>query len=355
MSLAIHLLQFVGILSVLVILHEFGHLLVAKWCGMRVEKFSLFFGRPLAKFQRGETEYAIGWLPAGGYVKINGMVRGEEMPADQEHRAYYNAPTWKRVATILAGPAVNIVLAFVLLTVMFWTGVPTGIPTDRIRSVTSESPAASIGLMPGDRLVAIDGRTADDPEGLRKLIASRPGETVRVTYAREGEKVTRATKLKDESGTGKLGFSFVVTQGPTDRSGPIEGLTNAFDQTWFVIDGTRAAMWRAITGTTVKEFNSVVGIGAVYDDVANQGISQIIFFAALISLALGLFNLLPFLPLDGGHILFALLEKLKGSPFSRQAFERASMIGLAVMLIFSVFIIQNDIISISNGTLLQPR
>jgi regulator of sigma E protease len=350
MSLAIHLLQFVGILSVLVILHELGHMWVAKWSGMRVEKFSLFFGKPLAKFQKGETEYAIGWLPAGGYVKINGMVRGEEMPEGQEHRAYYNAPTWKRVATILAGPAVNIALAFVLLTVMFWTGVPTSV--NRIDTVTPGSPAAAIGLLAGDQLRAVDGQRAGDVLAVRELLTDRPGQRVDITYARNGSEFTKSATLLNDAGQGRLGFQFAREM---DRSGPIEGIANAADTTWFVIDGTRAAMWRAITGTTVKEFNSVVGIGAAYDEVANEGVSQIIFFAALISLALGIFNLLPFLPLDGGHIVFALLEKLKGSPFSRQAFERASMIGLAVMVIFSVFIIQNDIINISNGTLLQPR
>ena len=121
----LNILWFVLILMTLVLLHEAGHMVVAKWCGMRVERFSIFFGRPLWSFRRGETEYGIGWLPLGGYVKITGMTQGEEIPPEVEPRAYSNMPVWKRVVTILAGPAVNILLAVVIFAAIFWIGIPT--------------------------------------------------------------------------------------------------------------------------------------------------------------------------------------------------------------------------------------
>ncbi len=122
----LNILWFVLILMFLVLVHEAGHMVVAKWCGMRVERFSIFFGKPLWSFRRGETEYGIGWLPLGGYVKISGMTRGEEMPPEVEPRAYYNMPAWRKIATIFAGPAVNIVLAIVIFAAIFWIGIPTG-------------------------------------------------------------------------------------------------------------------------------------------------------------------------------------------------------------------------------------
>ncbi len=121
----LNLVYFVVILMALVLIHEAGHMVVAKWCGMRVERFSIFFGKPVASFTRGETEYAIGWLPLGGYVKISGMTVGEEIADEVKHRAYTAKPAWKKVATILAGPAVNIVLAIVIFAVIFWIGIPT--------------------------------------------------------------------------------------------------------------------------------------------------------------------------------------------------------------------------------------
>ena len=138
----VNILWFVLILMTLVLLHEAGHMVVAKWCGMRVERFSIFFGRPLWSFRRGETEYGIGWLPLGGYVKITGMTQGEEIPPEVEPRAYSNMPVWKRVVTILAGPAVNILLAVVIFAAIFWIGIPT------LRATTSGGLGATAARRP---------------------------------------------------------------------------------------------------------------------------------------------------------------------------------------------------------------
>ena len=174
------LLAFAGF-AALVILHEFGHFVAAKAVGMRVERFALFFPPLLAKVRRGETEYAIGAVPLGGYVKITGMNPAEEIPPEVEHRAYYRQPVWKRIVVIGAGPAVNIFIAFALLAGIFWAN-GTEEPPSRVASVNPGSPAATV-LKPGDELVAIDGRKPsgdnlrDQNSSIAKQIATHKCET----------------------------------------------------------------------------------------------------------------------------------------------------------------------------------
>ena len=360
MSVGLNIFWFVAILMGLVLVHEAGHMVVAKWCGMRVERFSIFFGRPIASFTRGETEYAIGWLPLGGYVKISGMTVGEEIPEEHAHRAYSASATWKRVATIAAGPAVNIVLAIGIFAAIFWIGVPTFNPTTSVAGVVKDSAAQRAGLTAGDRLLAVDGVAAKgDPERIRtELQSGTPGETVRLTISRDGKTITRTAtlqKLSDGTGgvrkdpeTGKplagLGFTFGVVQGPTIRSGPIEGLRQGWDFSWFIVKTNVRVIGDAFTSSEARsQVSSVVGVGAVFNEVAGEGWVTVLRFIGVISLALGIFNLIPILPLDGGHILFALLERVKGSAFSAVTYGRASFVGLAIVMLIFVFAIQNDI------------
>jgi regulator of sigma E protease len=327
---------------------------------MRVERFSIFFGRPIARFTRGETEYAIGWLPLGGYVKISGMTVGEDIPSEVAHRAYTAMPAWKKIATILAGPAVNIALAIVIFATIFWIGIPTGTPTTTVAGIQTESAAQRAGLQPGDELIAVNGvRANGDAERVRaELQSGEPGETVRLTIERDGATIQRTAELQvleDPTGatrtdpeTGRpvtgLGFTFGIVEGPTVRSGPIEGLANGWDFTWFIVKENVRVIGDAFTSSEARgEINSIVGVGAVFNEVADDGLITMLRFIGVISLALGIFNLLPILPLDGGHILFALLEKVKGSAFSAATYGRASFIGLALVMLVFVIALQNDI------------
>lgn len=342
----LRILAFVLILILLVIVHELGHLLVAKWTGMRAERFSVFFGRPLWSVTRGETEYAVGWIPLGGYVKITGMVRGEDVPPEVEHRAYYNQDTWRKLATIFAGPAVNIVLAFVLFCMVFWIGFPSASATNAVADVPEpDSPAAIIGLSEGDEIVAVQGQPTPDFDQVRDALQARPGEVTSITYVTEaGDDVTRTIRLRDD---GTLGFRPDIELGPTERAGPIEGVVEGWDRTVFVIGETGEVIGSAFVDSEARsQVNSVVGIGAFSTQIS--GFAQWIQFAALLSLALGIFNLIPILPLDGGHILFALIEKVRGKPLSRNVFERASLVGFALLMVVFVVALSNDASLISD-------
>jgi regulator of sigma E protease len=346
----LNILWFVLILVFLVLVHEAGHMVVAKWCGMRVERFSIFFGKPIWSFRRGETEYGIGWLPLGGYVKISGMTRGEEMPPEVEPRAYYNMPAWRKIATIFAGPAVNIVLAIAIFAAIFWIGIPTARVTDSVGAVTPGQAAAAAGIQPGDRFIAIDDvQINGEAERLRQqLLSGQPGDDVVLTLERDGQTVRRTAELQElDDAAGRrtgLGFSFETVEGPTQRYGPVAGLQEGLDFTWFVVEANVEVFGDVFTSQEAREqVSSVVGVGAVFNEVSDDGLITLLRFVGVISLALGIFNLLPILPLDGGHILFALIEKAKGSALSRTTYERASFIGFALVMVVFVFALQNDI------------
>jgi len=371
-STAWNILQFVLILMGLVLIHEWGHMVVAKRCGMRVERFSIFFGRPIARFRKGETEYRIGWIPLGGYVKITGMTREELLPDDRHapgdpaadpdgerpaapdpglvRRAYFAQKPWKRIATIFAGPAVNIVLAVLAFAIAFWIGTPTFLPTDRVAQVEQGSPAQASGIRPGDRLVSVNGVSRlDSPEEFQAEIRRNRDRPVMLTLIRDGQTISvsavpRTLPTNGASAT-RIGVGFDVDEGPADKHGFVDGLGAAGTFAWDLTEANFRAIGRAFTNDEARgEISSVVGIGAAYKEASEDGVLTVLRYIGYISLILGVFNLLPLLPLDGGHILFAVIEKLKGSAITRRTYERASLIGLATMLLlFFLIALPNDI------------
>ncbi|MGD9572698.1 MAG: RIP metalloprotease [Thermoleophilia bacterium] len=332
---------FVVGLVVLVIIHEAGHMVVARWCGMRVERFSVFMGRPLVSWTRGETEYGVGWLPIGGYVKITGMLRNEEVPPEVEPRAYYNAPVWKRIATILAGPGINIILAVVLFVVSFW--LPGAQTLNRVDVVSPDSPALAAGLQQGDRLVSVNGIGEGDLDAARRELQSHPGGVVTVQIDRDGRIIDQQVRLQrvetEDGPIGLLGIQF-----DTAPYGFVDGLREGTAFSWEVVEANISAIGQLVTSEEARDqVNSVVGVGAVYNQVADDGWIIIVRFFALVSLALGIFNLFPLLPLDGGHIVMALIEKLRGGrPVSPDFYMRASFAGFAVLLLLTAVIMTND-------------
>ncbi|HEU4449961.1 MAG TPA: site-2 protease family protein [Gaiellaceae bacterium] len=402
----------IGGLAFLILIHEAGHFLVALAVRMRPRRFYIFFPPALVKWKRNGIEYGIGSIPLGGYVKIPGMhkpaagdldallepARKEDPPladaaepverALAEERfadaraalpalrsaiegseasdaaknaagrglndvedglssdAYWRAPASKRIAVIAAGPGVNLVFAIVALAAVFMLGVPTR--ADRaVEEVSPGSPAAAMGLQAGDRILAVNG-SSGDPAALAEAIRESDGRPVTLTVEREGARRTLegTPRLDPEDEVYRLGFAFTLAY---ESYGPLESVGLAFETTWEVTKAIGASLGRIVTGEGRDEVASVVGITAVSSESLEAGFRYYLQVLAFISLSLALLNLLPLLPLDGGHIAFSLAERIRGRAIPRVAYERASAIGIALVLLLFFIGLSNDIDRLRGG------
>jgi regulator of sigma E protease len=347
-------LAFLGF-AALVILHEAGHFFAAKAVGMRVERFSLFFPPLIARKKWGETEYAIGGIPLGGYVKITGMNPAEEIAPEHIERAYYRQPVWKRIVVIAAGPFVNIALAFVILVGVFMaTGTPGAPPV--IGQVEPGTPAAALGLKSGDQVLAVDGKrpTGTDLNGqldqIGKAIAAHKGTQVALTVNRDGQQKTVAGTTFYDKANKKWRFGFAYDpDGTKVPAGPIRAANLAVDGMWNVTSSTVSTIAQIFVPEKRKEIGSVVGGFETTRQAIDFKASTAFLVLAFISLSLGIINLFPFLPLDGGHIFWALAEKIRGRAIPFAVMERAGFIGFAMVIGLFMIGLTNDIDRLANG------
>ena len=363
-------LAFLGF-AALVILHEAGHFAAAKAVGMRVERFFLFFPPKLWSVKRGETEYGIGAIPLGGFVKITGMNPEEEValelpeadaeadpalkpepetvPADQYPRSYSAAPVWKRIFVIAAGPFVNIVIAFVILYFLAFQALDPSI--SQVEKVQQGSPAAAV-LQPGDRLIAVDGVTGDQI-ALREQLATHTcageqtqgclaEEPATLVIRRDGRELTREVTPRYDEKEGRPLVGFQYAQVPLNPGAG--GAANwAVDRMWDVTSQTVTIVGRIFDAEQRKQISGVVGSYEVTRQSIEFDTRQALFVLALISLSLAVINLFPFLPLDGGHIFWALVEKVRGRRVSMRTMERASVVGFVLVLMLFAIGLTNDI------------
>jgi len=344
------LLAFIGF-AALIILHELGHFSAAKAVGMRVEKFSLFFGPMLVKWRRGETVYGLGPIPLGGYVKISGMNPREELPPEAASRAYFAQPVWKRLVVIGAGPAASILVALALLWAFFAFH---GEPKAGVGRVEPASPAAGV-LRPGDRLIAVDGRSGG-PDVLSTAIRAHKctpppidgclaTSAAHVTVLRDGRQrsftITPRYDAEAKPRRTRLGFEFApvyVAQNPVDAVG------SSVSTMWGVTTATVSTIGRVLFSSKArKQTSSVVGAYEVTRRTIEFSGWEALFLLGVISLSLGVLNLFPFLPLDGGHIFWALTEKIRGRAIPFAVMERASVIGVMLVLFLFFIGLTNDI------------
>jgi regulator of sigma E protease len=343
--------------SLLIVLHEAGHFVAAKATGMRVERFFLFFPPKLVSVKRGETEYGIGALPLGGFVKISGMNPEEELPPEAQGRGYYDQPVWKRIVVIGAGPAVNILLAFAIV---FALAFGESTPSTTVDRVEANTPAAAAHLRHGDRILAVDGRafagmgTEERIERFGKLVAAhrcataepvsgcRAGTPVQLRIERGGQ--VRSLSIFPTYDTGlqrtRIGFAY---GGRPLHPGVGEALSLAGGRIWNVTSGTLTAFAGIFEQQHRKELSGVVGISDVAHQVVGFGIRPALGLLALISLSLGLINLFPFLPLDGGHIIWSLVEKVRGEPVPFRVIAGASAVGFVLVAMLILIGLSNDI------------
>jgi regulator of sigma E protease len=353
----------------LIILHELGHFAVAKAVGMRVERFSLFFPPTLFKVRRGETEYALGLIPAGGYVKITGMSPEELRRLDLRvaERAYYAQAPWKRIAVILAGPGMNILIAFLLFAAVLYAGnldgintlgnlnpsIATLVPTTSIQAIAKDHPAAGV-LHAGDRIVRVEGRPATAASTVAATASHRcagtPTEGCRaktplhLTVRRDGRYVPLAIYPRyttAEGGRMLLGIYFGAAP---KQFGVLGAAWTSVRELAGTTTELVANIGRAFTSSKVRQqLHSIVGISEVTHEAVARGAGYALVILGFVSLALAVINLFPFLPLDGGHVLWSVAEKLRGQRISLIAMWRFSSVGIVLLLFLVLNGFSNDI------------
>ena len=346
-----YVLAFLGFVA-LIILHEFGHFAMAKAVGMRVERFSLFMGPLLLKFRRGETEYGIGPFPLGGYVRITGMNPHEEIPPEVVPRAYYNQAVWKRIVVILAGPAVNLLIAFAIVWALVLSSSQ-AIPTTTIAQVGARTPAADV-LRPGDEVVSVDGVRGSE-SAIRKQIDThrcvgaqvdgcQSATPATVVIRRDGQLVTLHIRPRYDAAAQRplLGITF---GGKPANAAQAASIT--VSQLASVTGQTVSTVARIFEPQERKQLHSIVyGYTATQESFATST-TQALWVLALISLSLAIINLFPFLPLDGGHVFWAVAEKLRGKRIPFEVMERAGVVGFVLILFIFVIGLTNDISTLS--------
>ena len=356
----------IGGIMLLVVLHELGHFLAAKATGMRVERFFLFFPPKLVSVKRGETEYGIGAIPAGGFVKISGMNPDEELPPEAKGRGYYDQPVWKRIVVIAAGPVVNLLVAFVML---FFLAFSIEEPTRFLVGDVSKDTPAEGRLEPGDEVVAIDDvnlRSAD-PDGLDETLAAqlathgcpdgasdgcRSRTPATVVIEREGARRTLEIRpyYDGEVDRYRLGYSFEFGGYEPLNPSPGEAAGRALDFMWLVASETVSTFAQIFEAEEREKLGSIAGAAKATEEAFEFGTAEALQLIAVISLSLALINLFPFLPLDGGHIFWSLVEKVRGRRVTFSVMERASVVGFVLVLFIFFIGLSNDIERFSDGT-----
>ena len=333
-------------IGLLIFIHELGHFLAAKAFGMRAEKFYIGFPPAVVKKQVGETEYGVGFIPLGGYVKISGMTREEEIPDDVRDRAYYAQPVWQRVIVISAGALMNVLLAVMLFFVFYLVAVPEFKATNEIAQVLEKSAAEKAGLHTGDRLISVNGVGSEDTEALRQALRDHPDQPVTIVVDRDGQPITiTATLGRDqETGQGVLGIAFQAEQVGTRHIPPGEALRASVSDIWFITKAVFGVIKDLfVSEQTRSEITSPIGIVKISSQTIQLGWGVYMRVLGFISLQLAIINLLPLLPLDGGHVLFNVIEKIRGKPMKREVFERISLFGLLLVGALFLLGIFNDI------------
>jgi len=350
---------FLFVLTIVVFVHELGHFLIARWCGVRVLVFSIGFGRELLGFtDRHGTRWKIAAVPLGGYVKFFGDENVASVPdrttvaamTDAErNESFFHQSLGKRAAIVAAGPIANFILAVVIFASVFAVyGRPDNVA--RVEAVEPNSAASSAGFRPGDIVVAIDDHPIKSFTEMQRVVRAHPDQKIQVEIERDGRflTVTAVPTLKEiPDNFGKVHrFGILGIQGPRDRIkvGPLEAIGYGAQETWSIVDETFSYLYRMVTGReSADQLGGPVGIALMSGEAAKLGFDVLIRWVAAISVSIGLLNLFPIPLLDGGHLLFYGLEGLRGRPLSDRTQEIGFRIGFAMVLMLLVFATYNDI------------
>ena len=349
-------------LFTMIMLHEIGHFVMARRSGMKATEFFVGFGPRLWSFRRGETEYGVKAIPLGGYVKIIGMTNLEDVPPEDEPRAYRQKPFWARFGVAVAGSTMHMIIAFVLLFSLnaFVGNSLHGELTPVISSLSTlegqESPAVTAGLRVGDEITALDDGPVAGWDDIRSYVSSRPGTPIKVEYRRGGELATTTVTPLDlakvpptpgapdqpaPAGAAPKGFVGITATPVQPTVGPVQALGRSANDLGSLAKGTVGALGNLLSFQGVRSYTdqvqgkdlsqedqanrflSPVGVYRIAGEAADQGIGQVLSLLVLINVFVGIFNMLPLLPFDGGHVTIAVYEAIRSRIKGRRHFADA--------------------------------
>lgn len=337
-------------LGVLIFVHELGHFLLAKTFRVGVEKFSLGFGPKIFGKKIGETEYLISALPLGGYVKMTGEGEEVELTEEERKRSFADKPVLQRFAIVAAGPVFNLIFAWLLFIVIFMMGVPA--VTTKVGEVVAGKPAAKAGIVAGDRITAVNGKPVDRWDDFAKIIAEGKLAPVQVAVQR-GQAAHNFTIVPENRTTKNLLGDTVTSpvigvvaagESVIDHFPPGEAFVRGSQQSWNVVKLTVLSLVRLVErAIPLDNIGGPIMIVKMAGQQASEGMVNFFAFMALLSVNLGILNLLPVPILDGGHLAFFTIELITGKPVSQRAREIAQQVGLVLLIGLMVLAFYNDI------------
>ena len=347
-----YFLSFIIVLGVLIFFHELGHFLVARLCGVGVEKFSLGFGPRIFGKKIGITDYRISAIPLGGYVKMIGEEPDAEIDTKDIPLSFTHKPVWKRFLIVAAGPMFNILLA-VTIYFCFFQIYGTMKVEPVIGAVVEKSPAEAAGLQKGDRVLSVNGKSIRTFDDMAILITQSKGLPVDFKIQRGNSEfnldITPAKNQREIFGESVETFIIGVSNSPDHvqfiRLNPIEAFTHSISQTWQISRMMAIGIAQMIQGdVSLKSLGGPIMIAQMAGDQAKQGALNLIYFIAFISINLAIVNFLPIPVLDGGHLLFFVIEGISGKPVSIRVREVAQQVGILLLFTLVIIVFYNDIV-----------
>ncbi len=359
-----YIVPFLLVLTLLVFVHEMGHYLVGRWSGIRILAFAVGFGPELIGWtDKHGTRWKFCAIPLGGYVKFYGdedaastpdYKRLEAISPEDRSHTFLGAKLWKRAATVAAGPIANFILAIAIFAVLFAVyGRSVADPV--VAQVKENSAAAKAGILPRDRLVAIDGNPVTTFDDVRRYVSVRPELEIEIRIERDGAfldlpMVPERTEIADQFGNKmEIGIIGIVTDQDVGNFrvvtyGPIEAIGQGAVQSWHIVTGTFDYLANLVTGRMkADQLGGPIRVAQASGQMATLGVAAVLQLAAVLSVSIGLLNLMPVPVLDGGHLMFYAVEALRGKPVGPAAQDIAYRIGFAMVLMLMVFATWNDI------------
>lgn len=346
--------HFAVVLGALIVVHEFGHFIVAKKSGVRVERFSIGFGPPLWRKQWRGTEYRLALVPLGGYVKMYGEQLDEEAMSDTVG-SFLHQSVWRRIPIVAAGPGFNLLFAIVLIAFIHTMGIPVETSV-HLGKILDGSAAAQAGLQTDDTVIAVDGKSIERIDEFKAHIVASEGRVLHMQLNRAGQMLTVPLTPRKDMDAQEWRIGVELRPGEErrlQRSDPLTALGQGFAWTWRITTLTLTGFGKILSGAIpLKEsLAGPLGIAREIGRQADQGWRNVVFFAAGISINLAVLNLLPIPVLDGGHLLFFMFEIVLGKPLSVRAREMAQRAGLLVLAALMLLALSNDVRVVYNDVL----